>query len=126
MKLFLKRLKSKENVTLGVLYSFDGLSLYATLELAWKDNQQQNSCIPVGVYKVVKWNSPKFGRCLKILDVPGREDILFHTGNSEQDTKGCVLVASIFKDDKVLNSRSAFVRLLAEVEFAKEITLEIY
>ena len=43
----------------------DSKLLYAcnTIELPWKDNRRQISCIPEGAYKVTPRVSTKFGQC---------------------------------------------------------------
>ena len=120
MKAVLIRLKgrSNENQTCGrfILVS-DGGSLVSqatSLELPWKDNQQNVSCIPEGTYQVKKRNSPKFGKgTLEICNVPGRSNILIHPGNFTREIQGCVLLGERFSDiDKdgitdVANSRKA-------------------
>lgn len=51
------------------------------------------TCIPRGRYEVEMRMSPHFGRMLPhIIDVPGFEGILIHSGNDADDTLGCVLV----------------------------------
>ncbi|WP_149913499.1 DUF5675 family protein [Sphingobacterium cavernae] len=69
-----------------------------TLELPWKDNQKQKSCIPAGDYNVVPRTSQKFSKHFHILDVPNRDYILIHTGNYRTQILGCVLVGAEFKD----------------------------
>lgn len=47
--------------------------------------------IPAGVYSAYGKTSPKFGTNKLYLNVPGRSGILFHGGNSVDDTRGCIL-----------------------------------
>lgn len=67
-----------------------------TLELAWKDNKKNESCIPTGTYTMKRRFSDKYGQHWHILDVPNRDMILIHYGNfaapNKSDTKGCILV----------------------------------
>jgi hypothetical protein len=63
-----------------------------TLMLGWHNNQRRISHIPEGVYEVVRHQSPRFGDCFLVKDVPGRDHILFHKGNYHRDTLGCILV----------------------------------
>jgi hypothetical protein len=37
--------------------------------------------------------SPSLGKTLRLHNVPGFTDILIHVGNTQADTKGCVLAA---------------------------------
>lgn len=73
-----------------------------TLEDAWRDNRQMVSCIPTGLYEVVphgweKDSKPRFKRSYRLLDVPNRSAILIHTGNTDKDTHGCILVGHELK-----------------------------
>lgn len=63
-----------------------------TLELPWKENQQNISCIPVGKYTVVPRYSEKYSYHLHILNVPGREWILIHEANYVHQLRGCIAV----------------------------------
>jgi len=77
----------------------EGVSMqFKTLELPWLDNQRRISCIPEGVYQVMKHISPKFGKTFFLPDVPNRSEILIHKGNYTRDTLGCILPGSKFKD----------------------------
>ena len=101
MKAILIRLADDGTQTLGLLQCYSGLLKSfecKTMELPWKDNKKQISCIPTGEYKVIKHNSPNFGKVYKVLDVSGRSDILFHKGNFNKDSKGCILVGKEFID----------------------------
>lgn len=82
---------SNDQVTIGKLLDGDKLVCY-TLELPWRENAKNVSCIPTGLYEVIPHESPKFGECFLVNDVPGRSAILFHAGNTTSDTKGCILV----------------------------------
>lgn len=74
----------------------------ATLELPWKGNERNVSCIPEGSYTVRKRRadeSPSRNYDHFILeDVPGRSYILMHTGNFNWHIKGCILVGEYHKD----------------------------
>lgn len=64
-----------------------------TLELPWKNNQRNESCIPEGIYNVIKM-APTVKRpyiYFLVKDVPGRNAILFHPGNYTSDILGCIL-----------------------------------
>jgi hypothetical protein len=98
MNAILTRFSNQQNFTLGRLELFNDngnrLASFFTLELPYKNNVRQVSCIPLGVYTVAPFVSKKFGKCLKIQNVPNRSGILFHSGNFIHDTKGCVLVGN--------------------------------
>ena len=94
-----------------VVYSF------VTLELPWLNNQVQVSCIPIGEYVVQKRISEKFKKHFRVKNVPNRDLILIHQGNTKFDILGCILVgrkASFVNKDVLIDiSESRFV--LAEL-----------
>jgi hypothetical protein len=58
-----------------------------SLELPWKMNRPNFSCIPAGVYVGKLVPSPRFGRMVYLLqDVPGRSDVEQHGANWAGDT----------------------------------------
>ena len=101
--------------TLGTLYAGD-LKLQ-TMEPPWRDNTRNESCIPVGYYKVCQHVSPRFGRCFIVLNVEHRSHILFHSGNVVRHTKGCILPGlrkGYLKGQRaVLSSRTAMRHLMS-------------
>lgn len=48
---------------------------------------------PDGKYSLMGRKSPSFKKNKVYIDVPGRSNIMFHGGNTTEDTKGCILVA---------------------------------
>ena len=91
----LKRISTNSEGTYGVLLS-DTYPFAVTLELPWKDNLRNVSCIPAGMYLCQRIRSPRFGETFDI-PVAGRSHILFHTGNWDTDTEGCILVGEQFE-----------------------------
>jgi 7-cyano-7-deazaguanine synthase in queuosine biosynthesis len=69
-----------------------------TIELEWKNNARRISCIPIGTYTVVKRTSNKYGNHFHLLNVPGRNMILIHSGNYYSDSLGCIIVGDAHKD----------------------------
>jgi len=96
MEVVINRFQSEDKQTLGqmTVFSKDGGIAYqcATLELDWQDNERRKSCIPLGEYDVHLHDSPKYGRCYWVKDVPERSEILIHHGNYHRNTLGCILV----------------------------------
>ena len=102
--------------TLGLLTGVKDSAPFTfhTLELPWRDNQTRISRIPAGDYIATWHNSPKFGRCYKLQDVPGRSEILIHHGNYPKNTEGCILIGRSSSKDAVWSSvqaRNEFQRL---------------
>lgn len=120
------RFAAEEKQTLGgaVMLSaqLDSLLEFKTVELPWKENKRRVSCIPPGTYTAIKHNSPKFGPCLWIQDVPGRSEILIHPANYWHDLLGCIAPGEdhkhIDKDGSldVNKSRWMMEQILAFVE----------
>ena len=84
---------------LNVLKQNNQLFVSKTLELAWKNNKGQISCIPKGEY-LVKWTlSPRLGyNTYEVMNVPTRGGIRIHNGNFYTQIKGCILMGSALKD----------------------------
>lgn len=91
----IKRIASREDGTFGVLL-WMGFPVCVTLELPWKNNAAQVSCIPSGRYLCKRVDSPKFGDTFEITNVPGRSHILFHGANTINDLLGCVGLAEFY------------------------------
>lgn len=68
--------------------------------------ENENFAFPVGRYSVSGKRSEKFGANKIYLDVPGRSGIMFHGGNTKEDTKGCVLVGSTRNGDQIAGDKS--------------------
>lgn len=106
----------RDNATIGFLQYKDFKC--CTLELPWEDNNKDVSCIPAGIYDAVKYDSPKHGEVLLLLDVHGRDMIEIHSGNYTRQILGCILVGDGIKfldsDDipDVTNSRNTLAKLL--------------
>jgi len=63
---------------------------------AWK--VPKKTAIPYGTYQVVWTNSPSRGvDTLRLINVPGYQGILVHSGNTEEDTDGCLLPGMRYK-----------------------------
>ena len=89
---------------------------------------KKETCIPRGFYKVVLSLSPKYKRVMpEVLYVPGFSGIRIHSGNTKEDTEGCILVGKTRKEDYVGQSRLAYDALFKKLSLDSDtqITLEI-
>lgn len=127
----LLRIRRNDQGTTGILTTPFGFQCY-TLELPWRNNQKNISCIPPGEYVTKFKTSPKYGKVYHVQDVPNRTFILIHSGNWAGDVKkgyrthvnGCILLGLkkglLDGQVAVLNSRlavSRFVRHMKNVDF---------
>lgn len=127
MKLRVVREIFGDTCTQGRLY-VDGVFKCFTLEdkdrhLEIPTNQKvpHESAIPVGTYPLILDMSQRFGRLMPhVLDVPGFTGIRIHSGNTSQDTEGCLLVGNVRNRDRVTDSRAAFMSLMETIEDAYE------
>jgi len=73
-----------------------------------------DSLIPKGRYICEPYSGTKYKNVYIIKDVPGRSAILFHWGNFEKNTEGCVLVGDgagmLDGQPAITGSKSAFER----------------
>lgn len=126
MKLQLRRLHKTNNSTIGELY-IDGVFECYTLEDVERDVKIKNeTAISKGTYKVIINQSNRFKRLLPLLiDVPNFEGVRIHSGNTNHDTEGCILVGKTRSLDFIGQSRKAFDSLFKKMQEAKNITIEI-
>jgi len=126
MKITVKRLHRTEHSTIGEL-SIDGKFECYTLEDKERDVKiKSETAIPKGEYKVIINQSNRFKRLLPLLlNVTNFEGVRIHSGNSNHDTEGCILVGTTRTLDYIGNSRVAFQKLFKKMQLAKDITLII-
>ena len=108
------RCENSKIQTIGILL-IDGNAFCNTLELPWKDNRLFHSCIPEGLYYCELYRSGSFGKTYRIVYVENRTGILFHWGNYNDDTKGCIILGGGFKEDSLTASKIAFDGFMKEI-----------
>ncbi len=126
MKLLLKRIHRTDVSTIGELY-VDGVFECYTLEDIERDVKiKSETAIPKGTYKIIVTMSNRFKRLLPLLmNVPNFEGVRIHSGNTNHDTEGCILVGQTRSKDFIGKSRKAFDKLFKKMQKAKSITIEI-
>ena len=88
-----------------------------------KEKVYSKTAIPAGTYKVTLQYSPKYKKKMPYLhDVPHFLGILIHSGNTEGDSAGCIIVGKNTVKGKVLESRTTFQKLYAMLESERDIT----
>lgn len=88
---YINRFQTDSKQTLGEMI-YNSKIIAKTLELAWRNNEQRISCIPTGVYRVVRRWTAKYGNHFWLQNVPHRSMILVHYGNFHFNVLGCILV----------------------------------
>lgn len=138
-KLKLIRRWRKSSYTIGELF-YNGEYFSNTLEDPVRDYSKEDykvygdTAIPYGTYKVTLEWSPKFSKRYgnrkvpRLHNVPDFEGILIHSGNTNKDTSGCILVGYNTKKGMVTDSKNTLFRLLDfldNVPKDEEISIEI-
>lgn len=138
MRLELKRIAKRPTYTIGRLY-IDGQYFCDTCEdcdRGLRDDMPLEyikhakvygiTAIPTGTYKVSITYSQKFKKNLPLIhNVKGFEGIRIHSGNTADDSLGCVLVGENKAVGKVLNSRATMDRLMPILLKAKDMEITI-
>jgi hypothetical protein len=126
MVITVKRLYKTENSTIGEML-IDGVFECFTLEDKERPVKiKGETAIPKGTYRVIINESNRFKRLLPLLiDVPNFEGVRIHSGNSNHDTEGCILVGQTRNKNYIGQSRKAFDKLFKKMQAAKNITLTI-
>ena len=132
MKLVLIRHARRADYTIGRLEDENGMKICDTLEPTWRNYKggemkiPKKSAIPEGSYRMVVTKSRRFQKYLPLLvGVPGFEGVRIHSGNTNKDTEGCILVGHNLQVGKVLWSRITLEKLMKLIENEKEIYLTI-
>ena len=118
VNLKLVRMICTDKSTIGRLY-LNKEYVCDTLENPYINNERNISCIPEGTYNVrlrlARESATRDYLHLLVQDVPNRDYILFHRGNTAKDTSGCILVGNGRKQDIVENSRLAMDLVMQEI-----------
>ena len=77
-------------------------------------------------YKVIINMSSRFKKEMPLLlNVPAFEGIRIHSGNTSEDTEGCIIVGMTRTLSGVAMSRIAYTKLMEKLRLANDITIEI-
>lgn len=108
----------------------DGKFICYTLEDKVRSEKiNGKTAIPAGKYEIVVDKSFRFKRDMPhILNVPNFAGVRIHSGNTDEDTEGCILVGLEKKKDFIGKSRLAFnslFKLLSEKLKTEKVYIEI-
>ena len=88
----LRLVRNQESLqsTIGNLYYGENL-ICRTLELPWRDNKKDVSCIPTGEYELAWTFSSRFQKnTWQLMNVPARTGIRIHSANLASELQGCI------------------------------------
>ena len=124
MNITLNRIAKKAKYTIGKLYINDqyfcdtledtdrGLTQSMTEQQIGSKKVYGETAIPTGTYRIIISYSNKFKKQMPLLlNVPGFAGIRIHSGNTEKDSLGCILVGKNKSVGKVLESRDTYSKL---------------
>lgn len=87
---------------------------------------KKETAIPTGTYKVTITYSNRFKKNMPLInDVKGFEGIRIHSGNTDKDTEGCILVGFNKIKGNVINSRDTYNKLFSILSKSNNITITI-
>lgn len=122
------RVEESDHGTFGVLTICSHV-FCVTLELPDKLNKYEESCIPAQQYMCKRIISPKFRETFEITNVPFRDHVLFHKGNTINNTLGCVILAQYYgkleEDRAIRNSGTTFKKFMQIMEGVEVFSLTI-
>lgn len=138
MEIKVERKYRKQDYTIGTMY-IDGKYLCDTVEDCDRGLTQDTTldeikrrkvygktAIPMGRYRVVLSYSDKFKKTLPLLkDVVGFSGIRIHSGNTAEDSLGCIIVGENKIKGGVINSKATMEKLMQRLRNEKNITIEI-
>jgi hypothetical protein len=133
MNLTLNRTDFTENGIFGILTSVDNPCLFATLEHAYlQPDGSYAPKLPNGNYTCVKGlhsldHTPTPFEAFEVTNVPGHSGILFHVGNYNHDSDGCILLGTAIagRDASITNSKLAFEKFMTLQADNNQFTLTV-
>jgi len=125
MRARIVRLEHTSGGALGVMLISEMIFCF-TLE---PDKDEQGKLyIPQGIFNCIRFHGQKWLNTFEII-VPGHTAVLFHAGNTEADTQGCILLGATTGKLKgkraVLNSGNTFQDFLTKTANIREFPLFI-
>jgi len=116
MEFLLDRTYKTDLPTNGSL-SLNGNHVCYTIELPWKNNEPNVSCIEEGTYLLNRCYSEKFGWHLILKDVRDRKFILIHPANNAlEELRGCIApVTDLLRPGIGTDSKDAMTHLCSLV-----------
>ena len=118
----------KPDGILGRLFNDDMDQLACTMEHSYNNLPK----LPVGTYRCQRGmhslhSRPQPFETFEVMDVPNHTGILFHPGNWQGDSNGCILLGRVMTTSEqgamLTNSRDTFHRFMLDLEGVEQFTL---
>lgn len=110
----------------GELFDDNEVFLAVTLEHSYNNKPKLISGEYVcrrGVHRL--HTNPAPFETFEIEGVPGHDNILFHVGNFNKDSDGCVLLGEDFGEEMIVRSRAAFSAFMLKLADKSEFRLVV-
>lgn len=131
MNLRLERTRTTPEGVFGRLSTEDGRLIAYTLEHAFGPFPEAGyfAKVPKGIYRCVRGTHKLHDgipfETFEVLKVPGATGILFHVGNYNKDSEGCILLGEAEQEDSITHSRAAFEKFMQLQAQTNEFFLEV-
>ena len=104
--------------TNGEWTTAEGKHICYNIELPWKQNQHEISCIPEYRYQLIRIDSPKHGDCLQVARVLNRGMVEVHSANyALKELRGCLAPVQTLDSPGVGFSSRRAVQLIETLVF---------
>lgn len=119
----------KSTGVFGILFIDSSTGELSTLEHAYlQPDGSYASKLRPGKYTCVRGQHQLHSgpiETFEITNVPGHTGILFHYGNKQEDSDGCVLIGTMRMDDVIVQSRAAFAKFMDALKDVDTFTLVV-
>ena len=114
----------------GTLYNDEGDQIAVTMEHAYNKLPK----LPAGTYRCQRGlhslhSRPDPFETFEVMDVPNHTGILFHPGNWQGDSNGCILLGRVCTGSEqgamVTNSRATFNKFMLDLDGVDSFTLTV-
>ena len=140
MKIVVNRIAKKPTYTIGKLYINDkyfcdtledtdrNINNNMSIAEIISKKLRGKTAIPTGTYQLSITYSPRFKKNMPLISpVKGFDGIRIHTGNTSEDTDGCLLLGENKVKGKVINSKVTYEKFFSLIskELRNTITITI-
>lgn len=138
MKIVVNRIAKKPTYTIGKLYINDkyfcdtledtdrNINNNMSIAEIISKKLRGKTAIPTGTYQLSITYSPRFKKNMPLISpVKGFDGIRIHTGNTSEDTDGCLLLGENKVKGKVINSKVTYEKFFSLISKEPKNTITI-